>query len=179
VLDDVLTRDLQLLLGVQRRLQTPAAVTTARALGAAGEHALAWLAAGSLGAAVDRRRRAEWVRATGVVVAAHALSVGLKRLARRTRPAHADLRVHSGLFGWATPGRWGMPSSHAASTTAAAIVFGRLLGTRSTLALPPAMGLSRLVVGAHYPSDVLVGTVLGALTALTPLTARTRRSIAA
>ena len=158
---DLLTRELQLLLTVQRRLDRPVAVTAARTMGAAGEHAVAWIGTGALGAALDRRRRPEWVRATGVVVLAHAVSVALKRVARRARPAHADLRVHPGLGG-----RWGMPSSHAASTTAAAIVFGRLLGTRSTLVLPPAMGVSRLVVGAHYPSDVLAGTALGAMTAL-------------
>jgi membrane-associated phospholipid phosphatase len=158
---DLLTRELQLVLTVQRRLHRPAFVTGARTLGAAGEHALAWIGAGAVGATLDRRRRTDWVRATGVVVLAHGMSVGLKRVARRARPAHADLRVHHGLGG-----RWGMPSSHAASTTAAAIVFGRLLGTRTTLGLPPVMGVSRLVVGAHYPSDVLVGGAIGAATAL-------------
>ena len=158
---DVRTADLHLLLHVQSRLRAPVAVIAARALGAAGDHALAWVGAGAVGAALDAPRRSHWVRATGVVVAAHAASVVLKRLARRARPAHADLRVHP-----ARGGRWGMPSSHAASTTAAAIVFGQLLQTRSTMVLPPAMALSRLVVGVHYPSDVVAGCALGAATAL-------------
>lgn len=159
--DDGVTTELRLLLRAQRALGVPGAVTAARVLGAAGEHAAAWIAVGTLGAVVDAPRRADWVRGTGVVLAAHAVSVLTKRLVRRARPAHVDLRVHPGLGG-----SWGMPSSHAASTTAAAIVFGRLLGTRATLALPPVMALSRLLVGAHFPSDVLVGSAVGALTAV-------------
>ncbi|MFH5823410.1 phosphatase PAP2 family protein [Georgenia sp. AZ-5] len=158
--DDGVNTELRLLLGVQRVLGVPGALTAARVLGAAGEHAAVWLAVGTLGALADAPRRAEWVRGTGVVLAAHAVSVLAKRLVRRARPVHADLRVHPG-----PGGRWGMPSSHAASTTAAAVVFGRLLGTRATLALPPVMGLSRLLVGAHFPSDVLVGSAVGALAA--------------
>ena len=157
---DDLTADLRLLLAVQRSAPS-AAHTASRVLGAAGEHALAWVAAGAVGAVVDRPRRAEWLRATGVVVAAHGASIVVTRVARRARPAHADLQVVPGL------GRWGMPSSHAASTTAAALVFGSLLRTRSTLVLPPLMGLSRLVVGAHFPTDVLVGSALGAVAATT------------
>ncbi|GAA2720064.1 phosphatase PAP2 family protein [Cellulomonas aerilata] len=153
------TADLRVLLAVQRALGGPRALAGARVLGAAGEHAVAWVTAGAVGALVDRPRRHEWLRGTGVVVVAHGAGILLKRLTRRARPQHADLRVVPGL------GRWGMPSSHAASTTAAALVFGGLLRTRTTLVLLPLMGVSRLVVGAHYPTDVLAGTVLGAVTA--------------
>lgn len=152
--------DLRLLLAVQRVCSGPPLVAASRALGAAGEHALVWVGVGAAGAVLDRSRRADWVSATAAVVVAHALSVGIKRLTRRARPEHADLVVHRGAGG-----HWGFPSSHAASTTAAAIVYGRLLGTPSTAVLPPVMGLSRLVVGAHYASDVLAGCAVGAATA--------------
>ncbi len=161
VAGDRMTGELRALLGVQRAFRAPVAVSAARALGTAGEHAAVWIVLGAAGCAVDRPRRREWVRATGTVVAAHAASVAAKRVVRRARPRHDRLRVHTGRLG-----RWGMPSSHAASTTAAAIAFGSLLGTRATAVLPPAMGLSRLVVGAHFPSDVAAGSALGAATAL-------------
>ncbi|WP_298454568.1 phosphatase PAP2 family protein [uncultured Cellulomonas sp.] len=158
---DVRTADLHLLLRVQGRLRAPVAVGAAHALGVAGDHAGAWIAAGAAGAVLDAPRRFRWLRATGVVVVAHAASVALKQAARRARPVHADLHVHRGRGG-----RWGMPSSHTASATAAAIVFGRLLQTRSTMVLPPAMALSRLVLGVHYPSDVVAGCAVGAIAAL-------------
>lgn len=157
---DLPAAELRLLLGVQRVLGHRSTVAASRGLGALGEHALVWLGVGAAGAMIDRRRTSQWLRATVTVVVAHGASVGIKRLARRARPVHEDLVVHHGVGG-----RWGFPSSHAASTTAAAIVFGRLLGTRSTLLLPPVMGISRLVVGAHYAGDVLAGSAVGAVTA--------------
>ncbi|MDP9435409.1 MAG: phosphatase PAP2 family protein, partial [Actinomycetota bacterium] len=135
--------DVAALLAVQRATCRPALVTASRVLGAAGEHALAWLALGAAGAAVDRPRRARWVEATGVVLTAHAASVVLKRVVRRTRPRHERLVVHS------RAGHWSFPSSHAASTTAAALAFAPLLGARWTAPLAPAMALSRLTLGVH------------------------------
>ncbi|WP_425433562.1 phosphatase PAP2 family protein [Kineococcus xinjiangensis] len=152
--------DLRLLLAVQSRLRTPAVVRTAQLMSHAGEHAAVWIAAGAAGALVDRGRRREWVEATAAVVAAHGASVVLKRVTRRTRPQHPHLLVHAG-----TPSRWSLPSSHATSTTAAVVAFGRLLGARRLAPLTPAMALSRLVVGVHYPSDVAAGSALGAAVA--------------
>ncbi|MFY9806708.1 MAG: phosphatase PAP2 family protein, partial [Pseudonocardiaceae bacterium] len=54
------------------------------------------------------------------------------------------------------------PSSHAASTTTAAVLYGGLLRRRLTPVLVAPMLISRLVLGVHYPSDVLVGSALGA-----------------
>ncbi|MEU6377723.1 phosphatase PAP2 family protein [Streptomyces sp. NPDC046909] len=162
----------------------------ARALSLAGEHGALWLAAGLAGAAVDGARRGAWLRGTALVAGAHAVSMGVKRVVRRPRPAHIEPLAH-------TAGQHSFPSSHATSAVAAAVAFGGLgargarggtsraatslnasprrapLATRAvptfaTRALPPlaaAMCLSRLVVGVHYPSDVAAGAVLGALTA--------------
>jgi len=155
------TAELALLLGVQRTFAPRAAVLGARVLGAAGEHAALWLALGAASTALDAGRRPVWARATAAVALSHALSVGLKRVVRRTRPAHPELRVHGdGL------GRFGFPSSHAASTTTAALALRAVTGWRWPLLVPPAMGLSRMVVGAHYASDVLAGAALGSAVAV-------------
>lgn len=146
----------KILVGMQRATAQPMTLPVARALSFAGEHSGAWLATAAVGAAIDRRRRGEWLRAGGVVLSAHALSVVLKRVVRRIRPEHPDVAVHV-----STPSRWSFPSSHATSTTTAAIVFAPLLG-RWTALLAPAMVWSRMALGVHYPTDVLSGTVLGA-----------------
>ena len=152
--------DLRLLLAVQSRLRRPGVVRTAQLMSHAGEHAAVWIALGGIGALADRPRRRQWVEATATVVAAHGASVVLKRVTRRVRPEHDSLLVHAG-----TPSRWSLPSSHATSTAAAVVAFGRLVGTRRLAPLAPAMALSRLVVGVHYPTDVAAGGALGTVVA--------------
>lgn len=152
------TRETALLAAVQARIATPATVAAARALSHLGEHALGWLAAGALGAAVDRPRRREWLLSAAGVALAHGASIGVKRVVRRRRPLDPSIRVMVG-----TPSRLSFPSSHATSTTAAAVLYGGLLGRPLTPVLVPPMLASRLVLGVHYPSDVLAGSALGAL----------------
>ena len=129
----------------------------ARGMSLFGEHAGGWLALGVLGAALDRRRRREWLTAAAGVALAHGASVGVKRVVRRTRPDHPSVEVRVG-----TPSRLSFPSAHATSTTAAAVLYGRLLRRPLVPVLVPPMALSRLVLGVHYPSDV-VGSALGAV----------------
>ncbi len=154
------TAEVRLMIAVQRRLRHAPVVQVARAMSLAGEHAAVWIAAGAVGAAVDAPRRREWVEATAAVVAAHGASVVLKRITRRVRPSHPQVLVHAG-----TPSRFSLPSSHATSTTAAAVAFGRLVGRGALAPLVPAMALSRVVVGVHYPTDVVAGSALGATVA--------------
>jgi membrane-associated phospholipid phosphatase len=150
-------REIATLRKVQGVLATPQGVKAARGLSLFGEHSAGWFALGLLGAAIDRRRRVEWLTAAGGVVAAHAVSIAVKRVVRRPRPDNPDVRVLVG-----TPSRLSFPSSHATSTTAAAVLYGGLIRKRSAAAVVPPMLVSRLVLGVHYPSDVLAGSALGA-----------------
>lgn len=149
--------EIALISQVQRRLAVPRVVTAARGLSYFGEHALGWLALGALGALLDRRRWRDWLSCTATVAAAHGTSIAVKRVVRRQRPDDPSVTVLAG-----TPSQLSFPSSHAASTTAAAVLYGALLGRRLTPLLVPPMLLSRLVLGVHYPSDVLAGCALGA-----------------
>lgn len=73
-------------------------------------------------------------------------------------------------------GDWSFPSNHAAIAAAAATAIwltGRRIGAIA-LAAALLMGASRVWIGAHYPHDVLIGLLTGALVAW-PLTVAARR----
>ncbi|MGW4083696.1 phosphatase PAP2 family protein [Streptomyces sp. NPDC004822] len=149
--------DHRILSVLHARARDPRVAGAARALSWTGEHGALWLAAGLTGAAVDGGRRGAWLRGTALTAGAHLVSMAVKRVVRRPRPAHVEPLVR-------TAGRHSFPSSHAASAAAAAVAFGAL-GVPAIAPLAAAMCLSRLVVGVHYPSDVAAGAALGALTA--------------
>jgi membrane-associated phospholipid phosphatase len=153
--------EVRMLEAVQGALGRPPVVRVARGMSHFGEHAAGWLAMGAIGALVDRRRRREWIAATAAVAIAHGASVGVKRVVRRPRPDDPRVHVHVG-----TPSRLSFPSAHATSTTAAAVLFGALLRKPLAAALVPSMAVSRMVLGVHYPTDVLAGSALGAAVAV-------------
>lgn len=153
--------EVRALKAVQSVLATrPSVLATARGLSHFGEHSLGWVALGATGALVDRRRRRDWLRAAVVPVLAHAVSIGVKQVVRRPRPWDESVAVHV-----RTPGRLSFPSSHASSSTAAAVLLARLTGSPVVAVIVPVMALSRLVLGVHYPTDVVAGSVLGGATA--------------
>jgi membrane-associated phospholipid phosphatase len=156
--------EVALLAAVQGAVAAPRVVKVARGMSHFGEHAAGWLAIGLVGAAVHRRdpdRRREWLGSAAAVALAHGASIGVKRVVRRPRPDDPSVRVLVG-----TPSRLSFPSSHATSTTAAAVLYGGLLRMPIGLLTVPLMALSRLVLGVHYPSDVAAGSALGAGVAL-------------
>jgi acid phosphatase family membrane protein YuiD len=146
------------LITVQSLTSSPGIRRGAVILSHAGEHALSWTALGLVGAMRDPENRRPWLRATATVVGAHALSIAVKRVVRRHRPSDPRVQVLV-----ATPSDWSFPSSHAASTTAAAVAYSGLLGRRYPLFSIPVMMTSRVILGVHYPSDVLAGSLIGAV----------------
>ena len=139
-----------------RRWRTGWCPESARGLSHFGEHSLGWLAIAGAGAALarvkgDHAARRRWIEAGVGAFGAHAASVVIKRVVRRPRPNHPDIEIGVG-----TPSKLSFPSSHATSTTAAAILIGRaagLLPAALPAVLVPPMLLSRLVLGVHYPTD--------------------------
>src|SRR5262249_42729441 len=121
------------------------------------------------------RRATLWL---GVAVALTSASVSLvKALVGRIRPCDA-LDWCAPLV--ASPGGESFPSGHAAGSFA----FAAFVGVRVPRLAAPALlyasvvAWSRCVLGVHYPSDVVAGSIFGAVIgiAIARLTAPARRS---
>lgn len=86
-----------------------------------------------------------------------------------------QLTSHAWEF-WKGPSDlWSMPSSHTSAACALACVLARLYPRLIPLMvlLAALVGTARVVLGAHYPSDVIVGATLGVcIAAMVPLSSR-------
>jgi decaprenylphosphoryl-5-phosphoribose phosphatase len=143
------------LVAVQSALaDRPGVLAGARALSHFGEHSIGWVAVAALGALLQPARRRAWLAVGVGAFLAHAAAVLIER------PHHPAVAVNVG-----TPSRLSFPSAHATSTTAASMLLARVTGLPLPLLLVPPMALSRLVLGVHYPTDVLTGVVVGAAVA--------------
>ncbi len=85
----------------------------------------------------------------------------LKPLFERVRPSHVSMDGLNLLV--PKGGKWSMPSNHAANISALAVVLSYFYDRIKIplFILASLIALSRVYVGVHYPSDVIVGGLLG------------------
>jgi undecaprenyl-diphosphatase len=122
-----------------------------------------WAAAGAAAVLSMRGRRREGLDALGAAATMWLIGQGAKRLFARPRPYDA-LEDARRLIGRPSGTSW--PSSHPAVLLSFVTVAGRNLDVpseaRSALAgLAGTVGLSRVVLGVHFPADVVGGLLLG------------------
>jgi membrane-associated phospholipid phosphatase len=119
-------------------------------------------AVGGFGDATSQRRLpTAALAATAAAAAAEGASVLIKSLTERARPPLADPGIQALV---SLPDSTSFPSGHAATAFAAATAVGVFHPKLRTplLALAALVALSRVYLGVHYWSDVLVGSLLGA-----------------
>lgn len=113
---------------------------------------------------MDGLRASAHMAATGVV--ALSLYKALKRWTRRPRPFAADLRIRA----WVAPlDEFSFPSGHTLHAVAFSLVAMAHYPPLAALLVPftASVAASRVVLGLHYPSDVLAASAIGgALAAL-------------
>jgi undecaprenyl-diphosphatase len=103
------------------------------------------------------------VTALITLTVSHLIVQLVKRTVVRVRPSIRDR--HSGLV--PDPDRFSFPSGHATASMAVALSYGAVFPDWAVPlgALAVLVGFSRIRLGVHYPSDVLVGQLIAGATA--------------
>jgi membrane-associated phospholipid phosphatase len=154
--------DLRLMRFMRTAGHTPGLEKAARALGKAGNNGAIWFAIGVVLALLDDSNREAWLICAALGPLAIGLNYVVKLIVRRPRPVLEGLPPLGGA-----PSSLSFPSAHATSSFAVATAMTRVepWGALAFL-LAVALSLGRPYLGMHYPSDVLVGAVLGVLLGL-------------
>lgn len=135
-----------------------------------GDIGLLWIVL-SVGMLLHKKtRKVGCCALTALLFGALCTNVVLKHLVARPRP-WLDVAGLTTLV--AEPDPNSFPSGHTCAAFAAGMVWWKRLpwrwGRVGAVILAVAMGLSRLYVGVHYPTDVLAGAVIGTACALLAL----------
>ncbi len=157
--------DAQLLLFLQAQLHSGGLTALMRAITALGNGGALWLVLAALLLLRRKTRRGAVFLVLCLLCATVVGSVVLKHLVLRPRP----YTVLEQLILLIPPEHTtSFPSGHSCSSVASAMALALVFGKRGAWAFLPAglIAFSRLYVGVHYPTDVLCGAALGAVTAL-------------
>jgi membrane-associated phospholipid phosphatase len=154
--------DLRLMRFMRTRGHTPGWEGIARALGKAGNNGAVWFGIGVLLAIFDGSNREAWLICAVLGPVAIGLNYVVKLIVRRPRPVLEGLPPLGGA-----PSSLSFPSAHATSSFAVATAMTRVEPWAALACiLAVALALGRPYLGMHYPSDVLVGAILGVVLGL-------------
>ena len=155
--------DSSILLFIQESVRSPfitPAVTFITSLGNAG---IIWIIMSLLLMIPPKTRKIGCMSILALLFSLLINNLLLKNLVRRTRPYDCISALVPLV---PKPLDYSFPSGHTGSSFAAAWVMYRSLPKKAgipVLVLAVLIGLSRLYVGVHYPSDVLTGVLTGIL----------------
>lgn len=164
MLEWIQTVDAGILLWLQENLRGGALDAPLKLLTTLGNAGILWIVLSVVMLCVPKTRRAGLLALVAMGICYLCNDMLIKGLVARPRPFVTVPELWPMVD---PPGSWSFPSGHTCSSFAAAGIWCRTLDRGwmkvSAVILAALMGFSRLFVGVHYPSDVLVGMCVGIL----------------
>ena len=131
-----------------------------------GNKGYVWIAIAIVLLFVKKYRKVSFMVAASLLGSLVFNNMIVKNIVARTRP-YRMIETLTILI--PEPGEYSFPSGHTSSSFAAGVVLYLMLPKKygvPALILAFLIGISRLYVGVHYPTDVLGGMVMGTLIAV-------------
>ncbi len=159
--------DEQIILFMQNNMRTPFADELMKIVSTLGDAGICWILLCIVLMFFKKTRKAGIMAALALILGALFTNIIIKQLVARPRPY---LTVEGLLPLLPAPDPHSFPSGHTTAAFAAAVgiwlQFKKSAPTYIALFFAVLMGVSRVYVGAHYPSDVIAGTIIGTLSAI-------------
>lgn len=162
----LLNLDGNILLFIQEYIRNPVLNPIVVFITSLGDEGMIWIAATLLLLIPKKTRKIGVMSGLALLGSLLINNTLIKNLVARPRPY---TRLEDLTILIPKPGEFSFPSGHTSSSFAAGVVFFRQLPKKfgtPALVLAILIGLSRLYVGVHYPTDVLAGMVVGTLLAI-------------
>ncbi|MBE6104776.1 phosphatase PAP2 family protein [Anaerovibrio lipolyticus] len=164
-MDWIIALDRSIIFSVQDMVVTPWLTPLMRFISFIGEYAGIWVLLGVLFCLKKEYRRVGVTVLLGVLFTLLVGNITLKHLVMRLRPCidYAGVSVASVI---PAANDYSFPSGHTFSSfaaTTALILFRKNLWTLLALCVAVVMGFSRIYLFMHYPSDVIIGAILGVI----------------
>ena len=161
MLERFLKLDLDAVLYVQNRVRTPLLTLWMKSITKLGDAGMIWIIFIILTIINPDKRVISYIMIVSLALTAVISNLILKLVFKRERPFLKNPEIKELIE---KPKDCSFPSGHTASSFAIAMViwycFSTFLGIGAMM-LACLIGLSRLYVGVHYPSDILAGMMIG------------------
>ena len=142
---------------------------------ALGDGGILWIVTAAVLLLIPKHRKTGAAIAAALVLGAICCNVLLKPLVARVRPCGVNTAVQLLI---PRPDDFSFPSGHTCAAFACCVTWARFAARRWVkvlcLVLAALMGLSRLYVGVHFPSDVIAGCAAGCFCAFLAWRSQTR-----